>query len=133
MSPKFLYQRKAVAFGMLSESRRRKIRKVVARNHLFDAEIQAFFRNLQQLFCFFGNLPDRDGDGGITEIALIVDAEIKSDNIAVLQLQFAGNAVNHLMIDRGAERLGIAAVSFERRLGPVLSRLFFRDSYPIPG
>ena len=59
------------------------------------------------------------------------DAEVEPDHVVLLEPAGARYSVNHLVIDRRAERPRVAAVALERRLCAALERLLFGDAIQV--
>ena len=76
---------------------------------------------------------DGDGQGRVAEEAFVEGAEIQTDDIAVLQETPRGDAVDDLLIDRNADRGGIAAIALESRLGAELAGPLLRVKIEVAG
>src|SRR5438477_13008042 len=68
-----------------------------------DARIERGFRVAQQSSGIFGNAADRIGPSRVAVVALDDRADIDGDDVAFLQDSGSGNAVDDLVVDRGAD------------------------------
>src|SRR5262249_10329506 len=90
-----------------------------------DARRQRRGRDVHQALRLRRRAPDRDGPGGIAEIAVTADAEVEADQIAVSQHAVARrDAVHDLVVHRDADRCRERAaahdVALEGRLRALL-------------
>ena len=73
---------------------------------LFESQLDTFFGNLYQLFCFLGYLTDAEHTGGVGEVAVVDGGYIDIDDVAAAQHHlFRRDAVADLVVDRGADAL----------------------------
>jgi hypothetical protein len=76
---------------------------MIVGHHLINAQVQAFLRDKEKLLNFRGYVSDGHSKGGIAAIALIHNAEIEADDVAVNQDPIAGYPVNNFLIDGRAQ------------------------------
>src|SRR5574341_1629288 len=92
----------------------------VPRPALLDGLVEALPRDIEELLDFLWDRADRQGDGAVAIVALDDAAEVEPDDVAVLELSLGrGDAVDDLVVDRGAYRRRVPAITFEGRRGPL--------------
>ena len=91
------------------------IAEVVADLHLLDPEHQALLGDAHQALRRFIDVPDRDGDRGVGDVAFEGGADVDREQIAVLQHAVARHAVHDLIVDRRADRRRVTVVADEGR------------------
>src|SRR3990170_2536018 len=90
----------------------------VPRPALHDGLVEALARDIEELLDSLGDRPDRQGDGAVAVVALDDAAEIEPDDVAVLELSLGrGDAMDDLVIYRGAHRRRVPAIALEGRRG----------------
>src|SRR5262249_2156292 len=82
-----------------------------------DAAHHRFVGDVDQLLRLHADLADAEHAAGVTMPAVEDDGDVDVEDIAVLQLLVAGNAVADDMVDGGADRLRETAVVQGRRNG----------------
>jgi hypothetical protein len=90
----------------------------VRANHL-DTEAHGVVTDLRHPPADDGWITDEHHLAGVAVVAVLYDGDIDIQDVAGLELALARDAVTHLMIDRGADRLGKTLV-IERRRGRLL-------------
>src|SRR5437870_3331120 len=99
----------------------------MSRPGLFDCTVETLLRDFDETLDFGRNFADGNGHGGITVITIVDDAEIKPDNVTLLQQTFRRrNAVDDLIVDGNAQACGKAPIALKGRLG-LLFQSQFRD------
>src|SRR3989338_10444969 len=88
---------------------------MIAWTHRFNAAPERLACRVHKFFCLRADLPYRDRAGGIDDIPLMNESEIKSDDVSRFQYTVPRNAVHDLIIYGHAERrrigIGGAAMS----------------------
>ena len=115
VADKFPHNRETVLFDPLLD-RGRNISQAIAGPNLFDSLLQRFARHSQQLLPLRSYFSHRDRQRRVGEITVQLHAEIHGQNVPFANLPLRRrNAVHHFLIDRGAHRTRISAISFESR------------------
>src|SRR5450756_1942375 len=85
-----------------------------ARFDLFDAQPHAFVRGFAEAARLDGGFADIKHATGVAVVAVLDHRDVNIDDVAVLQLLVSGNAVTDLVVDRGADGLGLGLVAWRR-------------------
>ena len=112
--------RKALALDRLLDGRR-DVGQAVALFHLLQALGEGAPGRGDELQGLLGGPPDGGGQGRVAVEPLEEDAEIEADDVALLEDASRGDAVDDLLVDRDADRGGIAPVALEGRHGAELA------------
>ncbi len=87
------------------------IAEAIAGLDLFYAQIEAFLGDLDESLGVAGSFTNTEHLAGVAEVTVLDDGNVEIDDVAILEDFFAGrDAVAYHVIDRGADRLGKAAV-----------------------
>ena len=92
--------------------------------HHGDAAHHGFIGDLDQALGFALHLADVIHAAGIAMPAVQDDRHVDIDDVALLERTVAGDAVADDVIDRGAERMAVAAIAEARGQGAVIERVF---------
>src|SRR3989344_596679 len=98
----FAHHGKSVGLGVRLD-RMADVAKACTRPHLRDAAQHALVRDLYQALRLDRRLADKEHPAGIAMVAVLDDGHVDVDDVAFLELLVAGNAVAHLVVDRGAD------------------------------
>ena len=102
VSTEFTHDRVAGFFGILLNGMA-DIAEMGTGSNLSDAEPEAFKSDLAKPFRLNRDFTNMKHAAGITVIALLDSGDVKIDDVAILQLPVAGNAMANLVIYRGAD------------------------------
>ena len=88
------------------------------RPHALDGLVERLLGDAQQRGRLFRHVADRQRDRAVAEVSVERRADIDRDDVAFLEHAPAGwDPVDHLVVDRRADRRRISMVSLERRRG----------------
>jgi len=89
------------------------VKKAIPSLCLFNPNVKGLLRYLEKSLGFPVDLTHRKGDGRIPEITVKLGSYIEAYNISLLQSPLAGNAVDHLFVDRNTDRSGKTPITFK--------------------
>jgi hypothetical protein len=92
----------------------RHVAQPVADHALVDRLEQRLLGDLQQLLGDRGDLADAERPGAVGDPAVLHDADVDRQDVALAQLELAGDPVHDHVVRRRADRAGEAAVALER-------------------
>jgi hypothetical protein len=87
------------------------VTEVGARPDLCDAQPEAFESDLAESARLHRRLADLEHAAAVAVVTVADYGDVEIDDVAVLELTVAGNAMTYLMVDRGADRLRIRSVA----------------------
>ena len=105
------------------------VRNVVSRARELQRFKKAFTRNFDQLLHRFRYIADQNRTCRISVEPFELCTHIQTQDVAIPELIFTGDAVHHLLVHRRADALGIAAVIQEGRIGSFASDICL--SHPV--
>jgi hypothetical protein len=89
------------------------VKKAIPSLCLFNPDVKGLLRYLEKSLGFPVDLTHREGDGRIPEITVKLGSYIEAYNISLFQFPLAGDAVDHLFIDRNTDRSGKTPITFK--------------------
>ena len=108
------------------------VRDAVAGPETLDGFVERLFGHTQQRRRLFRDLPDRQRHRAVAEIPAERCAHVNRDDVAVSEdAAPRRNAVDHLFVDRRADRRGIPVIPLERRDGACLRDALLGDRVEI--
>src|SRR5690606_26389236 len=110
------HHRAALAFGIALDGEA-DIAGGRARTHGGDASQQALIGDLDQALGLAGYRADAEHPAGIAMPAIEDQGVVDIDDVAFAQRLVVWDAVTDDVVDRGADRFGVAAVEQRRRIG----------------
>jgi hypothetical protein len=113
--------------------RERDVTEVVAHAACVHSVEQGLPGDLQQAGGDRRDRPDRQGDRGIRDPALVHDAHVDRQDVAAGQLVGAGNPVHDHRVRAGADRAREASIALERRLRTLGADELLRDLVQLRG
>jgi hypothetical protein len=94
---------------------------------------QGVLRYLQQPGFGSINTTNRQGNSGIPVETIVNNPEIDAQDIAITLWLLIGKTVDNLLVGRGADRIGKAAITLERRPRLTLFAFGFSQPVKLPG
>ncbi len=91
------------------------VRQMAAGAHLLDRQLERLAGHLEQPAGLARHLADREGARRVAVVALVEDAAVDADDVALDQRLLGRDAVHDDVVDRGAQGRRIAAVVEEGR------------------
>src|SRR5918999_3381709 len=108
------------------------VAKPVTSPHLIRRRGETLPRGPEQPDDILGHVPHRDGGRRVCYEALVADADVQGDNVAVLQAVGAWDAVHDHGVGRGADRSRESLISLELRLASAIVDELLSETVELP-